>query len=276
MVVRIMQTLSRILLIVALFLTANPSRGAEQPLRVSAALSLKDALEAIVKQYQADAGGQVELNLGASGQLMAQIREGAPIDLFISAGQKQVDDLIHSGLAVEASRTVVAKNSLVLIVPADQKNAVKSFADLKQAAVKRIAIGQPRTVPAGEYAMQVLKSLKIDDAVKDRLVYGANVRQVLDYVARAEVEAGIVYSTDALEAAKEVRVVATARDEDHKPIEYPAIVIKGAAHANAAEKFLKYLAGKEGQATLAKYGFALPNDPPTTEAANPSTRAIAK
>jgi molybdate transport system substrate-binding protein len=258
-----------------LILAMAPSARAEAPLRVSAAISLKDALEEIVKAYEAGTGAKVELNLGASGQLMAQIRDGAPIDLFISAGQKQVNDLVHSGRAVEASRTIIAKNSLVLIVPSDQKDAVKSFADLTHASVKRISIGQPRTVPAGEYAMQVLMSLKIDEAVKDRLVFGANVRQVLDYVARGEVEAGLVYKTDAMQAAKDVRVVATAKDEDHKPIEYPAVVIKDSANADAAAKFLKYLAGKDAQASLKKYGFALPEAGSTTPGAHPSTPATA-
>jgi molybdate transport system substrate-binding protein len=250
-------------------------RAAAPTVRISAAISLKDALEEISKQYETDTGVKVELNLGASGQLMAQIREGAPIDLFISAAQKQVDDLSHSGLIDESSRTIVAKNSLVLIVPIDQKDAVKSFAELSEASVKRIAIGQPRTVPAGEYAMQVLKTLEIDQAVKDRLVFGANVRQVLDYVARGEVEAGIVYKTDALQAAKEVRVVATAKDEDHKPIEYPATIIKGSAHAREAEKFLKYLSGKEAKKSLVDHGFALPDESPATKNAGPSTHATA-
>lgn len=249
-------------------------RAAEPAVRVSAAISLKDALEDIIKRYETDTGAKVELNLGASGQLMSQIREGAPVDLFISAGQKQVDDLVHSGLADESTRTVIAKNSLVLIVPADQKDGVKSFTDLSRTSVKKISIGEPRTVPAGEYAMQVLKSLKIDDAVKDRLVFGANVRQVLDYVARGEVDAGIVYKTDAMQAPKEVRVVAIAKEEDHKPIEYPAIVIKGATHADAAKKFLKYLAGKDAQKSLQDYGFILP-DGSKPKDNRPSTPATA-
>jgi molybdate transport system substrate-binding protein len=261
--------------VVVMIAFGNTAAGAEV-LRVSAAISLKDALEEIGRHYESETGIKVELNLGASGQLMAQIREGAPIDLFISAAQKQVDDLAHSGLIDDSSRTVVAKNSLVLIVPKDPAGVVKSFADLSQASVKRIAIGQPRTVPAGEYAMQVLKAMKVDEAVKGRLVYGANVRQVLDYVARGEVEAGIVYKTDALQAAKEVRVVATAKDEDHRPIEYPAVTIKGSAHGQAAEKFLKFLAGQEARKSLTDHGFSLPDDKPaTTQPALSSTRATA-
>jgi molybdate transport system substrate-binding protein len=236
------------------------SARAEDPpaLRISAAISLKDALGDIAEAYQAETGQKVELNLGASGQLMLQIREGAPVDLFISAGQKQVDDLINAKRVDAASRRVVAENALVLIVPNDATNAPKSFDDLKSERVKRIAIGQPRTVPAGEYAMQVLQSLKIASAVKDRLIYGANVRQVLDYVARGEVDAGIVYKTDAELFAKEVKVIATADEKWHQPIEYPAVIVKDSAHADAAEKFLKYLSEPEAQKTLAKYGFKSP------------------
>ncbi len=261
--------------IAILLCTIAPAiRAAEPTVRVSAAISLKDVLEDIIKRYESETGAKVELNLGASGQLMSQICEGAPVDLFISAGQKQVDDLVHSGLADESTRTVVAQNSLVLIVPADQKDGVKSFTDLSQTSVKKISIGEPRTVPAGEYAMQVLKSLKIGDAVKDRLVFGANVRQVLDYVARGEVDAAVVYKTDAMQDVKDVRVVATAKEEDHKPIEYLAIMIKGAAHAHDAEKFLKYLACKEAQKSLKEYGFVLPEDSQANNS-HPSTPATA-
>ena len=130
-------------------------------------------------------------------------------------------------------------------------------------------------MPAGEYAMQVLHALKLDDALKDRLVYGANVRQVLDYVARGEVEAGIVYKTDALQAANDVRVVATAEESLHRPIEYPAVQIKGSAHPREASRFLTYLAQPQAQATLRKYGFALPRASTTGPATRSSTPANA-
>jgi molybdate transport system substrate-binding protein len=124
--------------------------------------------------------------------------------------------------------------------------------------VKRVAVGKPKSVPAGEYAAEVFDSLKIAEAVKGKLVYGANVRQVLDYVRRGEVDAGVVYATDAAEAGDGVTVVATAPEGSHRPIEYVGAVITGAKHAGAAGKFLEYLTGDAGRGALGKRGFGAP------------------
>src|SRR5688500_5853731 len=159
-----------------------PLASRADTVHVSAAISLKAALTEIAAAYQKETGEQVRFNFGASGQLMAQIKAGAPADLFISAAPKQVDDLVAANLADAKSRRTIAANALVLVAPADAASPPKDFKDLADARQKRIAIGDPRTVPGGQYAMQTLTSLKLTDALKGRLIHAANVRQVLDYV----------------------------------------------------------------------------------------------
>ena len=170
--------------------------GAVETVRVAAAISLKDALSQIAKDYESQTGAHVEFTFGSSGQLAAQIKSGAPIDLFISAANQQVDDLVKDGLLQNATRRPVIGNRLVLIAPADNPASVKNFESLASTSVTKIALGEPRSVPAGQYAQQVLNALGLLEKLKEKLVYGSNVRQVLAYVERGEVSAGIVYATD--------------------------------------------------------------------------------
>jgi molybdate transport system substrate-binding protein len=121
-----------------------------------------------------------------------------------------------------------------------------------------VAVGEPKTVPAGQHAAQVLRSLKLDEAMKGRLIYGANVRQVLEYVERGEVDAGIVYATDAREAGERVRVVATAEAGAHEPIQYPAVVLADSPRRAGARAFLDYLAAEKAREIFARRGFTDP------------------
>jgi molybdate transport system substrate-binding protein len=245
-------------LVVVLCLVLLPTTGWAGSVRVAAAISLKDAVQEVAKQFTADTKIQVEFTFGASGQLEAQIHNGAPIDLFISAANKQVDDLIKTGEVNPATRAIIAVNTLVLIVPADSNFTPTSAKDLTDANITHIAIGEPGTVPAGQYAMQVLRHDDLADALKPKLVYGTNVRQVLDYVIRGEASAGIVYGTDALEAGDKVKTTATFPEDSHEPIVYPAVVVKSSADAATAKQFLAYLESDKGQAVLKKFGFAQP------------------
>ncbi|MGN6627776.1 MAG: molybdate ABC transporter substrate-binding protein [Tepidisphaeraceae bacterium] len=231
-----------------------PAVCVAQTLHVSAAISMKESLEAVAAAFEARTGTHIDLALGSSGMLETQIENGAEVDVFISAAQKQVDQLAAQKLIDPASRTVVARNALALICPKGATN-VKGFDDLKSPAVRRISAGEPRVVPAGDYAKQVLDHLKLSEAVKDKLVYGANVRQVLAYVRQGEVDAGLVYRTDAIEAGKEVTIVADADPSWCKPIEYPGVVIAASKNKAVAQAFLSYLRGDEGQSELAKHGF---------------------
>jgi molybdate transport system substrate-binding protein len=227
-----------------------------QSIRVGAAISLKQAMIDIVSLYESQGNEHVELTFGSSGQLEAQISNGAAIDVFISAANKQVDELVAQGLALPQTRRVVAGNSVVLVVPADSNHEISGFQSLAGASVKRVAIGEPRTVPAGAYAMQVLRNLKLDHKLQDRIIYGINVRQVLSYVERAEVSAGIVYSTDARESGAKVKVVAIADPARHDPVEYPAVIIKASSKLPAAQRFLDFLVSEQAKTILNEKGFS--------------------
>jgi molybdate transport system substrate-binding protein len=227
-----------------------------QSLRVSAAISLRDALDAIKTAYQTDTKQTVEYVYGSSGELMTQIKTGSPVDVFISAANTQVDDLTKGELVLTETRRVVARNTLVLIVPADAKDPPSDFNGLNDAKVARLAIGEPKSVPAGQYAVQVLTKLDLAEKLKSKMVYGANVRQVLGYVELGEVSAGIVYSTDAKQSGPEVKVVAAAPENTHEPIVYPGVVIKASKNPDAARQFLDYLGSDKAKAILTDKGFS--------------------
>jgi molybdate transport system substrate-binding protein len=251
--------------ILALFLCA--ATGA-QTIRVGVAISLKEAMTDLEKTYESQQqGDKVELIYGSSGQIQAHIINGANLDVFISAANQQVDDLIQQGLVLHETRRIVAGNSVVLVVPADAKDPPVSFESLAGQTVKRIAIGDPKSVPAGAYAMQVLKSLNVADRLADRIVYGSNVRQVLSYVERGEVSAGIVYGTDARESGSKVRVVAVADAKSHEPVVYPAVMIKASTHQDASRRFLEFLSSDKAQSILTEKGFSPHPNQPTTHPA---------
>src|SRR5439155_11879001 len=156
------------------------ARGARaEDITVSAAVSLKEALSATSTACATETGDRPQFNFAATGHLLAQIREGAPVDVFIAASDDQMDQAGAQNLIDPTTRSVIAGNELVLIVPKASALAISSFADLANASVKRLAIGQPKIVPAGQYATQVLKHLKLDTTLSERIVYGSSVRQVL-------------------------------------------------------------------------------------------------
>ena len=233
--------------------------------RVGVAVSLKEAVTEVVKAYESKTGDRVAFAFGSSGQIMSQIKGGAPIDAFISAADKQVDDLVAAGLVDVDSRRVVAGNTLVLVVPRESKDAIDSFESLGRVPIRRLGIGEPKTVPAGQYAMQALENLKLTAALSGKLVYGSNVRQVLDYVTRGEMTAVIVYATDAKQAGDKVKVAAKAPEGSHDPIVYPAVVVKKSREAAAAKRFLDHLNGDDARRILERHGFTVP-PPPTSQA----------
>lgn len=246
-----------ILLLCACLALSTPVNA--EPVRAAVAISLKEALAEVAAAYKAEGRGEVAFTFGSSGQLQAQIEYGADIDAFISAAHKQVDELVTSKRADAGSRRVVAGNRLVLIVPPDAKSPPGGFKDLANARYRRLAVGEPQSVPAGQYAIQALCSIGVADALKGRLVYGANVRQVLDYVERGEVDAGIVYATDAKESGAKVRVVEGADPKTHDPIEYPAVLVTSSGRRKEARSFLDYLASDKARAILEKRGFTTPD-----------------
>ncbi len=228
--------------------------AAEAELTVSAAISLKDAFEEIRKLFQdSHKGVKVLYNFGASGSLARQIEGGAPADVFASAAQKDMDDIEAKGLVVPGTRLNFARNSVVLVVPASGGVRLDSFAALKLAGIKKVAIGNPRTVPAGRYAEEVLNFYKALPAINNKLIFAENVRQVLDYVATGEVDAGIVYMTDAL--TRTVKVVSTAPEQSHKPVVYPIAVVRGTKNEKLSMAFIQTVNSEAAQGILRKYGF---------------------
>jgi molybdate transport system substrate-binding protein len=222
---------------------------------VSAAISLKNAFEEIAKGYKAGTGRSVIFNFGASGDLMRQIVGGAPVDVFASAAKKDMDDAEARGMILSDSRRNFALNSIVLIVPAQSGLKLKSFRDLKGSDITKIAVGNPKTVPAGRYAKETLVYYGLWETLGDKYVLSENVRQALDYVSRAEVDAGIVYATDAAVKKKDVIVVLTAPEESHSPVVYPMAVVAGSKDEAAARAFIKYVMSPQGRKVLRKYGF---------------------
>ena len=221
---------------------------------VSAAISLKDALDEIAHLYSTEhPNAKAHFNLGGSGTLQRQIEQGAPVDIFISASPKEMDSLQSQGLLLPNTRKNLARNSVVLIVPAGS-TSIPGFQDLTKAAVKTVAVGEPQTVPAGKYAQEVLTHFGIYDQLKPKLVLAKDVRQVLTYVETGNADAGIVYATDA-KISKKVTVVATAPEDSHAPVVYPAAVIKNSKNAAAAKAFLDFLASEKARTVFQKYGF---------------------
>jgi molybdate transport system substrate-binding protein len=221
---------------------------------VSAAISLKDALDEISHLYSTEhPDADVHFNLGGSGTLQRQIEQGAPVDIFISASPKEMDSLQSQGLLLPDTRKNLARNSVVLIVPAGS-TSISSFQDLTKAVVKTVAVGEPQTVPAGKYAQEVLTHFGMYDQLKPKLVLAKDVRQVLTYVETGNADAGIVYATDA-KISKKVTLVATAPEDSHSPVVYPVAVIKNSKNAAGAKAFLEFLASEKARTVFQKYGF---------------------
>jgi molybdate transport system substrate-binding protein len=229
--------------------------SAQTTLSVSAAASLKDALADVETAY-AKSHTHLEFsnNFGSSGTLAMQIDQGAPADVFLSAAAKPIDDLEAKGLIVAGTRGNLLRNSLVLIAPLD--SGLRDFQGLTGNSVRTIALGDPASVPAGQYGRQTLASLHLLDQLNAKLVLGKDVRQVLTYVETGNADAGLVYATDAQISSK-VRVVATAPDSTHDPIVYPVAVIKGSRNEQAARSFVDYLSSADAKAIFVKHGFTI-------------------
>lgn len=231
--------------------------GQPVELVVSAAASMGDALkEARAAFEQEHRQVKIRLNLGSSGALGQQIEQGAPADLFISAGKAPMDRLVKKGLVEQAAVKTVATNRVVLIRPRSAIAGVAGWDDLK--AAKKLAVANPEHVPAGQYAQGVLENLGLWAAMQGRLVMGEDVRNVLNFVESGEVDAGIVYSTDAALSQKVV-VAAEAPAGSHAPVAYPMAVLKESKHREQAGALADFLVSSSGQAILKKYGFGAGN-----------------
>ena len=228
-----------------------------QTLTVSAAASLTNVLKELGARYEtAHPGVKLQFNFAASGVLIQQIAQGAPVDVFISADEETMARGIEQKLLDAASRRDIASNQVVLIAPTTGGVPLAALADLGGAAVKRIAIGKLATVPVGRYTKQSLDAAKLWSALEPKFVYADSVRQVLDYVARGEVEAGFVYATDAAVMPDKVKVV--MKVEGHAPVRYPAALTSDGKQKAAASDFLAFVLSAPAQDVLGKAGFGKP------------------
>jgi molybdate transport system substrate-binding protein len=233
--------------------------AAAQEVTLSVAVSMKDVVSELGRVFAAARPGvTLRFNFGSSGDLQKQIESGAPVDLFISAAQLQMDALEKGGLIVPATRRVFARNVLVVVKPADSTIDIAKPADLLGPRVQRVVIGNPKTVPAGQYAEESLKALGLWERIQPKIVFAENVRQALDYVNRGEVDAGFVYTTDAATRTRGVKEAFRPPEDTYRPIVYPVAVVKYAQQANLAQAFIALLVSRDGQAVLAGHGFAPP------------------
>lgn len=222
---------------------------------ISSAASLTESIQEIEAVYRHD-HPRVELrnNFGSSGTLAREIEQGAPVDVFLSAAAKPMDELQARGMIAAGSRRDLLRNTLVLIVPSDSK--VSGFQQLTDRSVRIIALGDPSSVPAGQYGQETLGSMHLLDQLHSKIVLGKDVRQVLTYVETGNADAGMVYATDARNSSR-VRVVATAPEAMHTPIVYPVAAIASGHNEAAARAFVGYLNSATARAIFVKHGFVV-------------------
>ncbi|RNC98077.1 molybdate ABC transporter substrate-binding protein [Lysinibacillus halotolerans] len=229
------------------------SESKEEQLTISAAASLKDAMDVIQHTYEEEHPEiTLQFNFGGSGSLQQQISQGAPVDLFFSAAEDKFDLLVDEGMIAKEDGIDLLGNELVLVVPKENQS-IKEFEDLVTETDK-ISIGTPETVPAGKYAKESLEKMDLWKDIESKVVYAKDVRQVLSYVETGNVEAGIVYKTDA-SVSNKVEIVASADPATHSPIIYPVGIIKDSKHYEAAKEFYEYLQSDEALKVFEEYGF---------------------
>lgn len=197
----------------------------------------------------------IDCNYGSSGSLQQQIEQGAPADIFFSAGSKQMAALCEKGLMDDSTVKNVLNNTVVLIVPKDGE-VLDSFESLLDDSVKRIGVGEPKSVPAGQYAEQVLQNLGLAEKLAGKLVLAKDVREVLSWVETGNVQAGVVYGTDAKISGK-VTVCCSAPEGSHKPIIYPVGVVKSSKHPEEAGTFEEFLFSAHAKEVFSRYGFTV-------------------
>ena len=231
--------------------------GEETEILVAAAASLKNAYEdKLIPMFEeANPGVTVKGTYDSSGKLQTQIEEGLEADVFMSAAKKQMTALDEEGMIASDTITDLLENKIVLIVPTGNEKKLEKFEDIENA--DSIALGDPASVPAGQYAQEALTNLGIWDKIQDKVSFGTNVTEVLNQVAAASADAGIVYATDAASMADQVEVVAEAPEGSlAKKVIYPVAVVKGTAHEKVAKEFVAFLQTDKAITVFEDYGFS--------------------
>jgi molybdate transport system substrate-binding protein len=245
------------ILVLLLISACSKTESKSVELTISSAASLHEALTEIKGQFEKEHKEiTLLINIGSSGALKQQILQGAPADLFLSAAQDHFKELTQVGLIEESKQVELLSNQLVLITNNDNPKSLTDLADLKLNSINKIAIGIPESVPAGMYAKQTLQNLALWDIVEPKLVQTKDVRQVLTYVETGNVDAGLVYLTDA-KASRRIKIVAAINEQNHDPIIYPAGIIKSSEHQKEALLFFNYLQSETAKSIFKKFGFTV-------------------
>ena len=249
--------LNKYILATLLTLAGWQSQVQAADLLIGGAASLTNAFNELAEQFQSKhPDTKVLMSFASSDAVAKQVIEGAPMDIFASADQKAMDKAVEAGSIETGTRHDFARNEVVLIVPSNDPNTIQSVDDLTSGRIKRIALGNPASVPVGRYTKGLLEKSGDWDVVKQNEVLGQNVRQVLDYVARGEVDAGFVYATDAAIMPDKVKVVATLPSPT--PVLYPIALVKRDGRHPDAQAFMDFIRSDQGQSVLKKYGFSKP------------------
>lgn len=232
----------------------NNVAAKESTITVAAASSLKNCMdEKIIPMFKEKYPGiKVQATYDSSGKLQSQIEEGASIDVFMSAAMKQMDELNKKDLIDKDSVVKLLENKIVLIVPVNNEKCISTFQDILKA--DKIAVGDPASVPAGQYAKEVLTNLKAWEDVSKKASLGTNVTEVLNWVAEGCADAGIVYSTDAA-SNKKVKITAEAPEGTVSKVIYPAGIVKASKHKDSSKKFIEFLQSNEAKKVFESYGF---------------------
>lgn len=246
-----MTSLRCVLALAAGFLVSS-LKAAE--IHVYAAASLTDAFNEIAAVYEKESGDRLVFNFAASSTLARQIEEGAPADLFFSADEAKLDALEKKGLLLAGTRRSLLSNTLVIVVPGDGAIRIQSANDLTGANIRKIAVGEPKSVPAGIYAREYLEKLGLWEKLTDRIVPTENVRAALAAVESGNAEAAIVYKTDAL-ISKKVKAAFEVPVEEGPKISYPFAVVKDSKVPAETKKLAAFLESKPASAIFVKYGF---------------------
>ena len=236
---------------------STAASGEETEILVAAAASLKNAYEdKLIPMFEeANPGVTVKGTYDSSGKLQTQIEEGLDADVFMSAATKQMKALDEEGMIASDTITDLLENKIVLIVPAGNEKKLEKFEDIEKA--DSIALGDPASVPAGQYSEEALTNLGIWDKIQDKVSFGTNVTEVLNQVAAASADAGIVYATDAASMADKVEVVAEAPEGSlSEKVIYPVAVVKGTAHEEVAKEFVAFLQTDKAITVFEDYGFS--------------------
>jgi molybdate transport system substrate-binding protein len=236
---------------------SGPHPESTVTLNVSAAATLTDVIKEINILYQKDRPNvMIITNFTSSGTIQSQIENGAPVDVFISGANLQMDNLQKQGLILPETRKDLLSNKIVLIVPNGSKLNIGDFSDLTNNGVRLIAIGDPKSVTSGMYAQKALEELNLYEQIKTKFVLAADVRQVLTYVESSNVDAGFVYATDAKISTK-VKVVTIAPEDINAQIIYPVAIIKATKNVEAAKEYETFLTSAKAKEVFSKFGFIL-------------------